>query len=130
MITSRYGDNQTRQCSCSYRYRVMYIKNIPHSILTEDVNAHSTLWYSYTDDHSGELIADVIRNSGHITLNTNPSTKVPNTTLQQTSSSDITKMYNTLYNRTSWTIQHALSSDRLPIITTIFGILWKCSKTN
>ena len=37
------------------------------------------------------------------TLNTNPPTRVPNSTLQ----------------RTSWTTQHALSSDHLPIITTI-----------
>ena len=40
-------------------------------------------------------------------------------TLQQTSSPDITTVSNTLYNRTSWTTQHALSSDHLPIITTI-----------
>ena len=32
---------------------------------------------------------------------------------------DITTVSNTLYNRTSWTTQHALSSDHLPIITTI-----------
>ena len=44
---------------------------------------------------------------------------MPNTTLQQTSSPDITTVTNTLYNRTSWTTQHALSSDHLPIITTI-----------
>ena len=44
---------------------------------------------------------------------------MPNTTLQQTSSPDITTVSNTLYNRTSWTTQHALSSDHLPIITTI-----------
>ena len=47
------------------------------------------------------------------------STRVPNTTLQQTSSPDITTVSNTLYNRTSWITQHALSSDHLPIITTI-----------
>ena len=47
-----------------------YITNIPHSVLTGDVNAHSTLWHSYTDDHRGQLIADVISNSDHITLNT------------------------------------------------------------
>ena len=81
--------------------------------------AHSTLWHSYTDDHRGQLIADVISNSDHITLNTNTTTKVPNTTLQQTSSPDITTVYNTLYHRTSWTTQHALSSDHLPIITII-----------
>ena len=83
------------------------------------MNAHSTLWHSYTDDHRGQLIADVISNSDHMTLNTNTPTRVPNTTLQQTSSPDITTVSNTLYNRTSWTTQHALSSDHLPIITTI-----------
>ena len=30
------------------------------SVLTGDVNAHSTLWHSYTDDHREQLIADVI----------------------------------------------------------------------
>ena len=59
------------------------------------------LWHSYTDDHRGQLIADVISNSDHITLNTNTPTRVPNTTLQQTSSPDITTVSNTLYNRTS-----------------------------
>ena len=65
---------------------IQYITNIPHSVLTGDVNAHFTLWHSYTDDHRGQLIADVISNSDHITLNTNTPTRVPNTTLQQTSS--------------------------------------------
>ena len=96
---------------------IQYITNIPHSVLTGDVNAHSTLWHSYTGDHKGKLIADVISNSDHITLNT--PTRVPSTTLQQTSSPDITTVSNTLYNQTSWTTQHALSSDHLPIITTI-----------
>ena len=49
---------------------IQYITNIPHSVLTGDVNAHSTLWHSYTDDHRGQLIADVISNSDHITHNT------------------------------------------------------------
>ena len=86
---------------------IQYITNIPHSVLTGDVNVHST------------LIADVISNSDHITLNTNTPTRVPNTTLQQTSPPDITTVSNTLYNRTSGTTQHGLSSDHLPIITTI-----------
>ena len=97
------------------QYCIQYITNIPHSVITGDVNAHSTLWhsYSYTDDHRGQLID----NSDHITLNT--PTRVPNTTIQQTSSPDITTVSNTLYNWTSWTTQHALSSDHLPIIITI-----------
>ena len=81
--------------------------------------AHSTLCHLYTNDHRGQLIADVISNSDHITLNTSTPTRVPNTTLQQTSSPDITTVYNTLYNRTSWTTQHTLSTDHFPIITTI-----------
>ena len=64
-------------------------------------------------------MADVIGNSDHITLNTNTPTRVPNTTLQRASSPDITTVSNTLYNRTSWTTRHALSSDHLPIISTI-----------
>ena len=83
------------------------------------MNAHSTLWHSYNDDHRGLLIADVISNSDHITQNTNTPTRVPNTTLQQTSTPDITTVSNILCNRTSWITQYALSSDHLPIITTI-----------
>ena len=83
---------------------------------------------SNTDDHRGQLIADVISNSDHITLNTNTPTRVPNTTLQQTSSPDITTVSNTLYNRTSWTTQHALSSDHLPIIT-IINIRHDCAQS-
>ena len=83
------------------------------------MNAHYTLCHSYTDDHTEQLIADVISNSDHITLNTNTLTRVPNTTLQQTSSPDIITVSNTLYKRISWTTQHALSSDHLHIIATI-----------
>ena len=101
------------------QYCIQYITNKPHSVLTADVNAHSIIWHSYTDDHRGQLIADVISNSDHITLNTTTPTRVQNTPLQQRTSPDITTVSNTLYNRTSWTTQHILSSDHLPIITTI-----------
>ena len=53
-----------------------------------------------TDDHRGQLIADVISNSDHLTLNT--PTRVPNTTLQQ-NHHQISPRCLTLYNRTSWT---------------------------
>ena len=52
------------------------------------------------------------------TINTNTPTRVPNATLQQTSSPDSITVSNTLYNRTSWITQHTLSSNHLPIITT------------
>ena len=98
---------------------IQYITSLPHSVLTGNMNAHSTLWHSYTDDHIGQLIADVISYSDYITLNTNTPTRVSNTTLQQTSYPDITTVSNTLYNMTSSTTQHALSSNHLPIIKTI-----------
>ena len=63
---------------------IQYITNIPDSVLTGDVNAHSNPWHLYTDDHRRQLIADVISNSDHITPNT--ITRVPSTTLQQTTS--------------------------------------------
>ena len=47
------------------------------------MNAHSTLWYSHTDDHRGQLISDIISNSEHI-LNTDTPTRVPHTTLHHT----------------------------------------------
>ena len=80
---------------------------------------HTSLFSTYTDDHIGQLIKNVISNSDHITLNTDTLTRVPNTTLEQTSSPDIITVSHTLYNRPLWTIEHALSSDHLPIITTI-----------
>ena len=61
-------------------YCMRHITNIPNSILTGDVNAHSTLWY--TDGHRGQLISDIISNSEHITLNTDTPTRVPHATLQ------------------------------------------------
>ena len=32
---------------------IQYITKIPHSVVTGDVNTHSTLLHSYTDDHTG-----------------------------------------------------------------------------
>ena len=101
------------------QHSIQHMTNIPPSVHTGDVNAHFTLYHSYTDDNRGQLIADVIINSDHITLNTNNPTRVPNTTPQQISSPDTTTVSNIRYNRTSWTTQRALSSYHLPIITTI-----------
>ena len=82
------------------------------------MNAHSTLWHSYTDDHIEQLIADVSSNSDHITLNTNKPTKCQTPHYNKHHHQISPRCY-TLYNRTSWTTQHALSSDHLHIITTI-----------
>ena len=71
---------QYKPAGTDIQHCIQYITNILHSGLTGDVNAHSTLWHSYTDDHKGQLIADVISNSDHITLNTNQSVKHHTTT--------------------------------------------------
>ena len=93
-IPPRYSTSMhNKTADTDIQHYIQYITNIPHSVLTRDVNAHSTLWHSYTDDHRGQRIADVISNSDHKTLNTN---RVPNITLQQTSSPDITTVSNTL----------------------------------
>ena len=74
--------NQTKHITIAVQHYIQYITHIPYPVLTEDVNAHSTLWHSYTDDHRGQLIADAIINSDHITINANTPTRVPNTILQ------------------------------------------------
>ena len=38
-------------------FGIKYITNMPHSVLTRYVNAPSTLWHSYTDDHRGQQIS-------------------------------------------------------------------------
>ena len=72
----------------------------------------------------------VFVNSDHITLNTNTPNRVRKTTLQQTSSPDISTVSNTLCNQTSWTTQS--SSDHLPTGTTriFFGRPYTSIKFN
>ena len=72
-------------------YCIRHVTNIPDSILTCDVNAHSTLWYSHTDDHRAQLISDIISNSEHIIK----------------------------HRHTHQSPAHNTIADRLPIITTI-----------
>ena len=82
------------------------------------MNAHTTLWYSYIDDHRGTLISNIINSSNHIALNTNTPTRVPNTMHQQAISPNITSISTSLYN-TTWHTKHTLSSDHLLIFTTL-----------
>ena len=72
------------------------------------MNAHS-----YTDNHRGVLISDIIKNSDHISLNKPTPTRVQNTTLQveEPSSPGITTISTALCNHTLWRTEHALRSD-------------------
>ena len=75
--SSRQNIHSLQTADTEIQHCIQYITNITHSVLIGDVNAHSTLWHSYTDDHKEQLIADVISNSDHITQ-----TRTPNTTVQ------------------------------------------------
>ena len=98
---------------------IQYITNLPNSIISGDINAHSPIWHSHTTDHRGDLIADLLGNSDHITLNTNTHTRLPFAANQRPTSPDITSITTNLYNRTHWETLNALNSDHLPILTTI-----------
>ena len=94
---------------------IQYITNIPHSVLIGDVNAHSTLWHSFTDDHRGQLIADVISNSNHITQTPQPECQTPhdNKHHHQTSLRCLTHFTTGHHGQLNTHYHH------LPIITTI-----------
>ena len=53
------------------------ITTISNTIITADVNAQSSLWYSPNEDLRGEFIEDILLNSNHITLKTNTPTRLP-----------------------------------------------------
>ena len=94
-----------------------------NTIIVGDVNAHSTLWFSPTTDHRGDLIANIINDSDHIIINADTPTRRPfsrqDTPHQQPTSPDITAIPMRLLPHTTWTTKTQLSSDHLPILTTI-----------
>ena len=106
-------------CDADITSCIQYITNLPNSIISGDINAHSPIWHSHTTDHRGDLIADLLGNSDHITLNTNTHTRLPFAANQRPTSPDITSITTNLYNRTHWETLNALNSDHLPILTTI-----------
>ena len=106
-------------CDADITSFIQYITNLPNSIISGDINAHSPICHSHTTDHRGDLIADLLGNYDHITLNTNTHTRLPFAANQQPTSPDITSITTNLYNRTHWETLNALNSDHLPILTTI-----------
>ena len=95
------------------------LTTLPNTIVTPDVNTHSPLWYLPTEDHRGELIEDILLNSHQITLNTKHSNMfIPNQT-QQPTSPDITTASADLHDCTCRQTIHPLTSDHLPLLTTL-----------
>ena len=95
------------------------ITNLRNTIITADVIAHSRLWYSPTEDHRGELIKDILLNSHQIKLNTNTPTCLPPNQTQQPTSQDIITASADFHDCTSWQTIHSLTSDHLPLLTTL-----------
>ena len=106
-------------CDADISSCIQYITNLPNWIISGDINAHSPIWHSHTTDHRGDLIADLLGNSDHITLNTNTHTRLPFAANQRPTSPDMTSITTNLYNRTHCETLNALNSDHLPILTTI-----------
>ena len=125
--TAEVGE-QREQGSCRWRLRLYrggsinrteWEEEVNVPVMSPDINAHSPIWHSHTTDHRGDLIADLLGNSDHITLNTNTHTRLPFAANQRPTSPDITSITTNLYNRTHWETLNALNSDHLPILTTI-----------
>ena len=95
------------------------INNLPNTIITADINAHSPLWYSPTKDNKGELIKDILLSSNHITLNTNTPRRLPPNQTQQPTSPDITTASADLHDWASWQTIHSVTSDHLPLLSTL-----------
>ena len=96
-----------------------YLVSQPSMLITGDINAHSSSWYSRITDHRGAIIEDILHNSNHMILNSNTPTRIPTAKNQQSSSPDITTISTNLYHQTSWKTIYALNSDHLPIIITL-----------
>jgi hypothetical protein len=92
---------------------------LPNSIISGDVNAHSSLWHSPIQDHRGATIENLIQNSEHIILNSNTPTRLSSNKDQQPTSPDITTISNNLHPQATWKTINQLASDHLPIIITL-----------
>ena len=65
LVISSLDTASLHNATLDWTYQVAYTST-RDSILTNDINAHLTIWYSYTDDHRGSLISNIIINSNNI----------------------------------------------------------------
>ena len=89
-------------------------------MIKANVNAHSSLWYLPTKDHKRKLIKDIMRNSNHITQNTNNLTCLSANQTQQPTPPDITIASADLHDCTSWQTIHSLTFDHLPLPPSVY----------
>ena len=94
------------------------ITDLPNTIIIADVNTHSPLRYSPTEDHRGELIEHFAK-LPQIILNTNTPTRLPPNQAQQPTLPNITTASADLHDYTNWGTIQSLTSDHLPLLITL-----------
>ena len=86
-----------------------------------DINAHSELWFSRTDDHRaanrGNQLSDQVVDSEFCVLNEDTPTRIP--TSGNPSSPDITLATSHLALQAGWSTHRTLCSDHLPITVSL-----------
>ena len=95
-----------------------YLFTKPNLIITADVNAHHSMWFSPFTDQRGTTIADIIGNSNQIVLNADKPTRIPSNSEQQTTSPDITTASESISRHITWNTEIA-NSDHQAIIINI-----------
>ena len=108
------------------------LHNLDSDIITGDFIAHHQTWHLPNNDHRGITIYNIIKNSTHTMINYYNPTRLPLPThqkqQQQPAWPDLTILPKYLTNTANSTTLKQLSSDHLPLLTTIF-IAQKYTKT-
>ena len=100
---------QTSQLSQTKEGFIIFITNLPNTIIKPDVNDHLALQCLPSKDHNEKVIEDIVLNSKHITVNTNIPTHLTPKQTQQPTSPDITTASDDLHDCTSWQAIHSLT---------------------
>lgn len=103
---------------------IQSVLNLQNPLIFADANAHSFIWHSPYEDNRGIRIAELVADSNSIIINTDSPTRIPcnlHGQGQQPTSPDITAIPSVYFSNSTWRTLTELSSDHLPILTTIEG---------
>ena len=127
-IINLYIPPVSRTCPRDFLPDLSTLSNTPNLIMAGDFNAHHTSWLNtQNNDPRGTHIHD---NLIHLIPLNNPTlpTRIPTQRNQNNTSPDITFCTPNLHTDLTWTPVTALSSDHLPIITSLKLQSPLCSK--
>ena len=102
-----------------YKPQLLPLTQIPNTIIAGDFNAKNTAWYTQNTDDPRGIEIESQTNNMYILNDTAQYTHIPYQANRLPSSPDITFCSPSLSLTTTWTTQHTLPSDHLPIIITI-----------